>query len=68
MAITQPDIEWFYDTRTYWREYGLINLAGKWAVVRQRDYTIRAEQYDLVTEWLDDKKTAIGFLKLLKEE
>lgn len=64
MAITQPEIEWFYDY-THTRVYGLMNLAGKWAVVKHREYR---DNYDLVTDWLNDRKTAVGFLKLLMEK
>ncbi len=65
MASLKPDIEWFFDPSTYFVEYGLLPLAGKWAVVKAKNYN-RAD-YDIVTDWVD-KPTAIGFLKLLKEK
>ena len=66
MSTANPEVEWFYDPSTYWKEYGLLCLAGKWAVVKAKSYYMH-DDYDVVTEWVDDRKTAIGFLKLLKE-
>lgn len=68
MAIAKPEIEWFFDPSTYWKEYGLLCLAGKWAVVKAKHHLQDAHDYDVITEWVDDRKTAIGFLKLLKEQ
>jgi len=69
MAITASNIEWFYDPNTYWEEYGLLNLAGKWAVVKASFFEDgSADEYMVITDWVDDRKTAIGFLKLLKEQ
>lgn len=65
MAILKPEVEWIFDPNTYFAEYGLLPLAGKWAVVKARDYN--RKDYDVITEWVD-KPTAIGFLKLLKEK
>lgn len=68
MAIAKPEVEWFYDPSTYWKEYGLLGLSGKWAVVKAKGFGIHDQQdYEVVTDWVDDRKTAIGFLKLLKE-
>jgi hypothetical protein len=68
MAIARPEVEWFYSPSTYWKEYGLLCLAGKWAVVKAEGFNFNAEQpYKVITDWVDDRKTAIGFLKLLKE-
>lgn len=63
MATTYPEIEWFYDLSTD-RRYGIMCLAGKWAVAKESDFG----DFVFMTGWLDDRKTAIGFLKLLKEE
>ena len=68
MAIAKPEVEWFYDPNTYWKEYGLLNLAGKWAVVKSSFFEDSADEYKVITEWLDDRKTALGFIKLLKEQ
>lgn len=67
MAITRPEVEWFYDPSTYFREYGLTMLGGKWAVVRAKDFR-RNEEFEALASGLDDRATAIGFLKLLKEK
>ena len=67
MAMTKPEIEWFYDPRTYWRKWGLINLAGKWAVVEAIDFNLN-NNYKVVTPWVGDRKTAVGFSKLLMEK
>lgn len=66
MAKLKPEIQWFYDPNTYWKEYGLIVLGDKWAVVKSKDFEV-ADNYDVVTLWVDDRETAIGLLKLLKE-
>ncbi len=63
MAITQPEIEWFYDPKSHGK-YGILCLAGKWVVARESHFG----DFVSVTDWLDDRETAIGFLKLLKEE
>ena len=65
MAIAKPEVEWLYDPSTYFQEYGLLCLAGKWAVVKAKNYNTK--DYDVITDWVDEKATAIGFLKLLKE-
>jgi hypothetical protein len=65
MAIAKPQVEWFYDPNHLWKSYGLLCLAGKWAVVRGGDYT---NDLQMVSGWIDDRETAIGFLKLLRED
>lgn len=65
MAIMKPEPLWHFDPSTYFVEYGLLPLGGKWAVVKARNYN--REDYDVITDWMD-KPTAIGFLKLLKEK
>ena len=68
MAITKPEVEWVYDPSTYWRQWGLLHLAGKWAVVQAKDFDLTDNNYKLVSPWVDDRNTAIGFLKLLMEK
>lgn len=65
MANAKPEVDWVYDPNTYFNKYGLLCLAGKWAVVKAKGFS--PQNYDIVTDWVDDRKTAIGFLKLLKE-
>lgn len=65
MAAIKPKVDWVYDPNTYWNDYGLLNLAGKWAVVRAKQLDTE-DDYDVVTDWVDNRKTAVGFLKLLK--
>lgn len=68
MAIAKPKVEWISSQSAMWREYGLLCIAGKWAVVRAKDTSFNVrDDYEVVTEWVDDRKTAIGFWKLLKE-
>ena len=60
------EVEWIYNPKWWSTEYGLLNLAGKWAVVKKhRPFD---DDFDVITEWVDERKTAIGFLKLLMEE
>lgn len=66
MAVTKPEIEWVLNPSKYFVEYGLMCLAGKWAVIKAKDFN--RDDYQFMTDWVDDKKTAIGFLKLLIEE
>ena len=70
MAITKPKPEWFYNVNTHEIEkYGLLKLGGKWAVVESTDRQYyEPSEYKVITEWLDDRKAAIGFIKLLKEQ
>lgn len=65
MAVAKPEVEWLYTTKNFFAEYGLLHLAGKWAVVKGMLYD--QDNYEFVTDWVDDRKTAIGFIKLLKE-
>lgn len=59
------EVEWIYNPKWWSTEYGLLNLAGKWAVVKKhRPFD---DDFDVITEWVDERKTAIGFLKLLME-
>lgn len=62
---TKPEVEWFYSPSSYLKEYGLLCLAGKWAVVKA--YVALGDDHEVITDWFDDRKTAIGFLKLLME-
>jgi hypothetical protein len=66
MAIAKPEVEWFYD-RAMERRMGLLNLAGKWAVVKAKLYYMKEDEFHVVTDWLNSREEAIGFLKLLKE-
>jgi len=64
MAYGKPEVEWFYNPSTYWKEYGLIDLAGKWAVVKSKGNF--SDDFEVMTDYVD-RATAIGFIKLLKE-
>jgi hypothetical protein len=66
MSKLKPKVEWVHNPRWWTTEYGLLCLAGKWAVVRARDDWMDGD-YEVITAWLDDRITAIGFLKLLLE-
>ena len=66
MAIAKPEVEWFNATNDFFVAYGLLHLAGKWAVVKTEDFI--EDDYTVITEWVDDRKTAIGFIKLLTEK
>ena len=67
MAITAANIEWFYNPATYTREYGLWRMSDKsWAVV-QDDHSTPSQVYKTVTV-VSDRKSALGFIKLLKEQ
>lgn len=67
MAIQKPKPEWRYDPSTYsLSKYGLLELAGRWAVAKIKDPF--GTDYEIVSDWLDDKKTVEGFLKLLRGE
>jgi len=66
MSKLKPEVEWIYNPKWWSTEYGLLNLAGKWAVVKKhRPFD---DDFDVITEWVDERKTAIGFLKLLLED
>lgn len=64
MSTTKPEVEWLIASRYAWHTYGVVCLAGKWAAVKSLDAD---RDYKVITDWVDDRKTAIGFLKLLKE-
>lgn len=66
MSGLKPEPLWEFDPSVYFVEYGLLPLGGKWAVVKAKNYD--RTDYDILTEWLPDRRTAIGFLKLLKEK
>jgi len=66
MAITKPEVEWLVQFPERWLAFGVVCLAGKWAVVRAEDSNVN-NSFKVVSPWVDDRKTAIGFLKLLKE-
>ena len=68
MAIAKPSIEWMdYDLRTYFKQYGLTKLGNKWAVVCGLGESYDNEEYEVIAT-VDDRKAAIGFIKLLKEQ
>ena len=63
MANAKPEVEWLYDPNV-WQRIGVTCLAGKWAGVRE---DVDESELEIITPWVDDRQTAIGFLKLLKE-
>lgn len=65
MAKLKPEVDWVHHPKWWSVTYGLLNLAGKWAVVKK--LSPLDDDYDVITEWVDERKTAIGFLKLLLE-
>jgi hypothetical protein len=66
MARIAANIEWFYNPSTYTREYGLWRMSDKsWAVV-QDDHSTPSQVFKTLTV-VSDRPTAIGFIKLLKE-
>lgn len=65
MSTTKPEVEWVTMPNS-WDQYGVVCLAGKWAAVKALD-VFAEKDYEVITDWVDDRKTAIGFLKLLKE-
>jgi hypothetical protein len=67
MAISAANIEWFYNPATYTREYGLWKISDKsWAVVTD-DHSTAHPLFKTLTI-VSDRQTAIGFIKLLKEQ
>ena len=64
MAIAKPEVEWLVRFPERWNSLGVLCLAGKWAAVEEE---FSEQGFKLLTPWLDDRKTANGFLKLLKE-
>ena len=69
MSTTKPEVDWFHFPKWWSKNYGLLNLAGKWAVVQAKAGmdSMLDDDYEVITQWVDDRKTAIGFLKLLME-
>jgi hypothetical protein len=70
MAITATNIEWFYNPTSYWREYGVWKTADNvWAVVRTESVhpLPRDAEFKILTT-VSDRRTAIGFIKLLTEK
>ena len=66
MAVSVGNIEWFYNPSTYTREYGLWKMSDKsWAVVTD-DHSTPHQAFKTLTV-VSDRPTAIGFIKLLKE-
>lgn len=66
MAMTAANIEWFYNINTYTREYGVWRMSEKsWAVVTD-DHSTPHQAFKTLTV-VSDRPTAIGFIKLLKE-
>lgn len=65
MSRMKPEIEWLTSPST-WDQYGVLCLAGKWAAVRARSFA--PDDFDVITEWVGDRKTAIGFLKLIVDK
>ena len=65
MAITKPEVEWLVQFPERWLAFGVVCLAGKWAAVEENIDSKLG--FTLLSPWVDDRKTAIGFLKLLKE-
>ena len=65
MSATKPEVEWLMSFPYEWDTYGVVCLAGKWAAVKS-DTLADDRNYELITDWVDDRKTAVGFLKLLK--
>lgn len=66
MSTTKPEVEWLMSFPYAWDTYGVVCLAGKWAAVKSLD-VFAEKDFEVITDWVDDRKTAIGFLKLLKE-
>lgn len=63
MAIAKPEVEWFVRFPERWNQLGVVCLAGKWAAVEE-DFSPMG--FKLLSPWVDDRKTAIGFIKLLE--
>lgn len=57
-------VEWFYRYDRLLPTYGVLCLSGKWLAVEE-DPDL-AHGFRVLTT-VDDRQTAIGFLKLLKE-
>ena len=65
MAITKPEVEWLVHFPNRWMQLGVLCSAGKWAAVEE-DFS--EQGFKLLSPWVDDRKTAIGFIKLLAEK
>lgn len=65
MGKLKPEVEWLASPFT-WDQYGVLCLAGKWAAVKA--VSPLADDFEVITEWVDDRKTAIGFLKLIVDK
>lgn len=65
MAITKPEVEWLVLFPERWNSFGVLCSAGKWAAVAE-DFS--EQGFMLLSPWVDDRKTAIGFIKLLAEK
>jgi hypothetical protein len=63
----QERVEWVLDPYTYSPKYGLLESNGEWAVVESTPGAETGE-YIRITEWLDSRQAAVGFLKLLSEK
>jgi hypothetical protein len=67
MAITAANIEWISNQSALWREYGVWRMSDKsWAVVTE-DHSTPQQVFKTLTV-VSDRQTAIGFIKLLKED
>jgi hypothetical protein len=68
MAISAANIEWFYDINKDHRgEYGVWKISDKsWAVVTD-DHSTAHPLFKTLTI-VSDRQTALGFIKLLKEQ
>jgi hypothetical protein len=66
VAITKPEVEWFHCQRNVWYRVGVVCIGGRWAGVEETEFDCQ-DPFRVLTPWVDDRKTAIGFLKLLKE-
>ena len=66
MSKLKPEVEWL-TSPTMLDQYGVVCLAGKWAAVKSLD-VFAEEDYEVITEWVDDRKAAIGFLKLIVDK
>ena len=65
MAITRPEVEWLVEFPEWWFALGVLCVAGKWAAVEEE---FSEQGFELLSPWVDDRETAIGFIKLLMEK
>jgi len=70
MAIPTTNIEWFYNPAFYCKEYGVWKKADNvWAVVLSTDDPDTGEEMNIkILTTVSDRRTAIGFIKLLTEK